>query len=237
MPIGWVEEPGKWFAPHIGSLITAGGHLLLAMLEKCITDAGGTYLFCDTDSAAIVSTEKPQKIDMPDGAEPITAISHKEVDGIVQKFEELNPYDRKLIPGSILKIHKLNWDGNKQRRQLYGYSIAAKRYALYTKTQNGIQIVEPKAHGLGYFYPPKDSPEGWKHDAPLWGLRSVGLDHSRRFRTKTNETMLVRAAGDDEIDAQYTASRAEESSERTVNATKQLHDAPASGSVRTSTRR
>ena len=27
-----VEEPGKWFAPHIGSLITAGGRLLLAML-------------------------------------------------------------------------------------------------------------------------------------------------------------------------------------------------------------
>jgi hypothetical protein len=28
--------------------------------------------------------------------------------------------------------------------------------------------VEPKAHGLGYFYPPKDSPEGWKRDAPAW---------------------------------------------------------------------
>jgi hypothetical protein len=28
--------------------------------------------------------------------------------------------------------------------------------------------VEPKAHGLGYFYPPKDSPVGWKRDAPAW---------------------------------------------------------------------
>jgi len=64
------------------------------------------------------------------------------------------------IPGSILKIHKLNWDRNKKRRHLYGYSIAAKRYALYTKTENDIEIVEPKAHGLGYFYRPKDSPEG-----------------------------------------------------------------------------
>ena len=52
-----VEEPGKWFAPHIASLITSGGRLLLAMLERCIADAGGTYLFCDTDSAAIVSAE------------------------------------------------------------------------------------------------------------------------------------------------------------------------------------
>ena len=84
-----VEEPGKWFAPHIASLITAGGRLLLAMLERCIADAGGTYLFCDTDSAAIVSMEHRQ-IAMPDGAEPITALSYNAVDEIVQRFEKLN---------------------------------------------------------------------------------------------------------------------------------------------------
>ena len=163
-----VEEPGKWFAPHIGSLITSGGRLLLAMLERCIADAGGTYLFCDTDSAAIVSSKDRRQIPMPNGAEPITALSWAEVQGIVDRFESLNPYDRKLVPGSILKVHRLNRDRDKQRRQLYGYSIAAKRYALYTKTETGIEIVEPKAHGLGYFYPPKDSPEGWEHEAPQW---------------------------------------------------------------------
>jgi hypothetical protein len=162
-----VEEPGKWFAPHVGSLITAGGRLLLGMLEKCIADAGGTYLFCDTDSAAIVSTEQRQQIAMP-GGKFITSLSSAEVQRIVDRFESLNPYDPNLVPGSILKIHKLNWDHNKNRRQLFGYSIAAKRYALYTKTQNDIEIVEPKAHGLGYFYPPKDSPEGWKHETPMW---------------------------------------------------------------------
>jgi len=128
------EEPGNWFAPHLGSLITAGGRLLLAMLEKCITDAGGQYLFCDTDSAAIVSWEHGGEVSMPDGANPIRALSREEVQSIVDRFESLNPYDRKLVPGSILKVHKLNWDKNKQRRQLYGYSIAAKRYALYTKS-------------------------------------------------------------------------------------------------------
>jgi hypothetical protein len=51
---------------------------------------------------------------------------------------------------------------------LYGYGIAAKRYALYMKTDNDIEIVEPKAHGLGYFCPPKDSPHGWKHETPQW---------------------------------------------------------------------
>jgi hypothetical protein len=160
-----VEEPGQWFAPHIGSLITSGGRLLLGMLERCIANAGGTFLFCDTDSAAIVSTARGQRIPMPNGAKPITALSWAEVQRIVDRFDSLNPYD---LGGSILKIHKLNWDSNKRPRQLYGYGIAAKRYALYTKTRDDIEIVEPKAHGLGYFYPPKDSPEGWKRDAPAW---------------------------------------------------------------------
>jgi hypothetical protein len=163
-----IEQPGDWFAPHIASLITSGGRLLLAMLETCITDAGGTYLFCDTDSAAIVSMKDRQQIAMPDGTEPITALSWAEVRAIADRFESLNPYDRTLVPASILKVHKLNRDSDGKRRQLYGCSIAAKRYALYTKTQNDIQIVEPKAHGLGYFYPPKDSPEGWKHEGPQW---------------------------------------------------------------------
>jgi hypothetical protein len=163
-----VEVPGKWFAPHIASLITAGGRLLLAMLERSISDAGGTYLFCDTDSAAIVSAKRRKRIAMPDGAKPITALPWSEVQSIVDKFGSLNPYNPQLIPGSILKVHKLNWDHNKQRRQLFGYSIAAKRYALYAKTPNDIEIVEPKAHGLGYFYPPKDSRKGWDQDVPQW---------------------------------------------------------------------
>jgi hypothetical protein len=127
----------------------------------------GTFLFCDTDSAAIVSAKHRQKIVMPDGAKPITALSWAEVERIVDRFASLNPYDRRLVRGSILKVHKLNWDRNKKRRQLFGYSIAAKRYALYTKLQDDIEIVEPKAHGLGFFYPPKDSPKKWDRDAPL----------------------------------------------------------------------
>jgi hypothetical protein len=87
---------------------------------------------------------------------------------VVDRFELLNPYNPDLVSGSILKIHKLNRDHNKERRQLFGYCIAAKRYALYTKTDSDIEIVEPKAHGLGYFYPPKDSPENWKPETPQW---------------------------------------------------------------------
>jgi hypothetical protein len=84
--------------------------------------------------------------------------------------QSLNPYDQAIVPGSILKVHKLNWNEKRQRRQLCGYSIAAKRYAIYEKKQGDIKIVESKAYALGYFHPPKDSPEGWEknHGAPKW---------------------------------------------------------------------
>jgi len=44
------EKPGAWYFPPLASLITSGGRLLLAMLDKCVQDLPGNYLFCDTDS-------------------------------------------------------------------------------------------------------------------------------------------------------------------------------------------
>ncbi len=45
----YVEKPGAWYFPPLASLITSGGRLLLAMLEKCVQNLWGSYLFCDTD--------------------------------------------------------------------------------------------------------------------------------------------------------------------------------------------
>ena len=161
-----VERPGRWYCSPVGSVITAGGRLLLAMLEAAVQKAGGTYLFCDTDSLCIVSSKNGGQCRIP-GANGERILAWGEVDAIAKRFESLNPYN---LPGSILKIHKLNWDKRSNRRQLYGYGIAAKRYAIYTKKKGGIEIIEPKAHGLGYFHPPEDSPEGWEkdHEAPKW---------------------------------------------------------------------
>jgi DNA polymerase elongation subunit (family B) len=50
-----VERPGNWYAPYLGALITAGGRLLLGMLERCVEGWGGTYAWADTDSLAVVS--------------------------------------------------------------------------------------------------------------------------------------------------------------------------------------
>jgi len=81
----------------------------------------------------------------------------------------LNLYNRQLVR-DILKIEDLNFvdsDPHKPRRQLFGYAISAKRYALYSQTDGDISIVKASGHGLGYLYPPKD---GFNRDAdaPEW---------------------------------------------------------------------
>ena len=59
-----IELPGPWYFPPLASLITAGGRLLLAMLECCVAEAKGSYLFCDTDALCIVSSQKGNLIRM-----------------------------------------------------------------------------------------------------------------------------------------------------------------------------
>jgi hypothetical protein len=65
-----LEEAGPWYFPP-ASLITAGGRLLLAMLEKSVSDAGGAYMMADTDSLAIVSTKSGGLVACPGGAQQL----------------------------------------------------------------------------------------------------------------------------------------------------------------------
>ena len=165
-----IEKPGAWFFPPLAALITSGGRLLLAMTEACVEEKKGTYLFCDTDSLAIVASRKRGLLRIP-GSKNVQILSWAEVRAIVGKFAALNPYNRKIVKGSILNLVDANYvneDPKNAQRQLYGYSIAAKRYALYEKTGNNIKIVDPKAHGIGFLYPPKDSPRNWEEDVPQW---------------------------------------------------------------------
>jgi hypothetical protein len=169
-----IEKQGEWYFPPIAALITGGAHLFLAMLERCITDKGGHYLFCDTDSMCIVASKSRGWVGCPN--EPrIKSLSWKDVEQITKRFESLNCYDRRKVPGSILKIEKVNFERGKQI-ELFGYAISAKRYVLYRYDGEGnIVIVDAKAHGLGYLYPPKDSirddpKSDWLFEAWHWVL-------------------------------------------------------------------
>jgi hypothetical protein len=154
-----IEKPGEWYFPPIASLITGGAHLFLAMLERCITDQGGHYLFCDTDSMYIVASRTGGQVACPN--EPwIKALSWTDVEDIAARFKSLNCYDRTKVRGSILKIEKVNFDEGEQV-ELFGFATSAKRYVLYRYDKKGnILIVDAKLHGLGYLYPPQDFVDG-----------------------------------------------------------------------------
>lgn len=163
----YVEKPGPWYFPPIASLITAGGRLLLAMLEKCVQDAAGNYLFCDTDSLCIVASKTGGFVPCVGGKfklrgdDAIKALALREVKSIAKRFNRLNPYNRRLVP-DLLKIEDINFlesDTKKSRPRLWGYAIAAKRYVLYTRTGVDISIVKASGHGLGYLLAPKETEE------------------------------------------------------------------------------
>jgi hypothetical protein len=52
------ETAGEFSFPPMASLITGAARLMLALLECCVTDLGGTYAMEDTDSMAIVATPR-----------------------------------------------------------------------------------------------------------------------------------------------------------------------------------
>jgi len=160
------EVPGQFYFPPVASLITSGGRLLLALAEKCVTDAGGTYLFCDTDSLCVVANENGgfarggaradlgyvEAADMREFA-PIPCLSRDTVIKISERFSSLNPHS---FGGTILKVEDVNYvDGNPSKpfRDLYGYAISAKRYCLF-EGKHVRKIVDAKAHGIGYLMSP-----------------------------------------------------------------------------------
>jgi hypothetical protein len=189
-----IEEPGAWYCPPLASLITAAGRLLLAMLERCITDRDGTYLLCDTDSMAIVSSKNggflsgPRRPhSSPNASNGSKILSWDDVDQIVARFCQLNPYDRSAVPDSILKVEKINFSPDKTRREIFGWAIAAKRYVLFTTNdQTGIHVEKASAHGLGFLYPPK---AGFNKTvgAPEWVIEAWGWILNEVLRVSQNE--------------------------------------------------
>jgi hypothetical protein len=137
-PLHAVEQPGRYCFPPLAAFITGAARLMLAMLERCVTDLGGSHVMADTDSMAIVASDHDGLIPcnggphcFPDGAQAVLALSYAQVDEIVERFRSLSPYDPGLI-GSILKIEEVYTGPDGERLQLQAHSISAKRYALLT---------------------------------------------------------------------------------------------------------
>jgi hypothetical protein len=111
-------------------------------LEKAVSERGGTYAMEDTDSMAIVATEKGGAISTGTKGKPMHALSWNEVKEISEQFSILNPYDRDAIPDSILKREDDNFEPHtKNQRQLFCLPISAKRYALFLQDKNGTPVL------------------------------------------------------------------------------------------------
>jgi hypothetical protein len=155
-----VERPGRFQFPPAAALITAGGRLMLAILEKLVEKKGGSYLLTDTDSMLFVAAKRGRVIPCPggkhtmrDGSAAIRAISWKEVDEICSKLNRLNPYNREII-SDILKVEDSNFDRSGRPHQLYGLAVSAKRYVVYKRKKSKIEIIKPSEHGLGIVFLP-----------------------------------------------------------------------------------
>ncbi len=156
------ETAGEFCFPPIAALVTGGARLMLAMLERSVTDAGGTWAFCDTDSMAIVANRRGGHVPITGGLVKATkkrrgikALSWTQVDAIVSRFANLNPYDRSVIPASILEIKDVNFNKDGKQTPLFVYSIAAKRYTFFRKLRGKrLEIIQPSQHGLGHLLNP-----------------------------------------------------------------------------------
>jgi hypothetical protein len=177
------ESPGEFSFPPMAACITGAARLMLALLERRVTDAGGSYAFCDTDSMAIVASEHRGTapcpggpIRTPTGQDAIRVLSWAQVDALCDEFAKLNPYDRAAVPGSVLEVEDENYEdkAHTKRRQLYCYSISAKRYALYTLDSDrnpvlrggtDVRVGEKwSEHGLGHLlnpFDPEDDDRDW----------------------------------------------------------------------------
>jgi hypothetical protein len=134
------EVPGDFFNPFRASLTTAWARLMLALLERLVADAGGSYLAMDTDSMLVVSSQDGGLhactggcSRLPDGREAIKALSWRELEAVLRRFDPLRAFDTQLIP-DFWKLEKTNFEGNdptQRRRQLWCLAISAKRYALF----------------------------------------------------------------------------------------------------------
>lgn len=93
------EGPGPYCYPPLAACITGAARLMLAVLEHEVTTAGGEWLFCDTDSMAIIATDTGGDLiecpggsaAEPDGAGVVRALSYAEVDGIRESSTPSTP--------------------------------------------------------------------------------------------------------------------------------------------------
>lgn len=165
------ERHGRYCFWPIASLVTAAARLMLDVGIRLVERAGGEVAYCDTDSLAVVSSKAGGFIPcaggpyrLRDSTRAVRALSWAEVEAIRERFADLNPYDRSIIRGSILKLEDENFTdaARKQRCELWCYAVGEKLYALFTMLGDGeVCVRKYSSHVLGQYRSPI---EGDRHE-------------------------------------------------------------------------
>ena len=172
------EEPGAFAFPPLAASVTGAARLLLALLQADVEARGGTYVACDTDSLLIVASETSSLLACPggperlsDGTEAVRALSWAEVDEVLAGLNPLLPYRPGTIR-SLVKLEKENLarDGSGPL-ELYALALSSKRYVLYTRTPDGVDVRKASNHGLGLYRSPIERRDEWTAEWPEWADR------------------------------------------------------------------
>jgi predicted nucleic acid-binding Zn ribbon protein len=181
------EQPGEWFNPLLATLVVSGGRLLLAAAMRLVRDAGGTYAYWDTDGLFVVATETGGSVEARGlaaeaGVAPVPALARDTARAIADRFASLNPYDRSLVPGSILSFVPVNYDPETGvEREVWCLSLAAKRYCLFTLEDGRPRVARSPTeayrseHGLGHLLPP-DGAAGAENWITRWWEHLVCIE-------------------------------------------------------------
>ena len=86
-----VEEYAAWSWPPIPACIPAIVRMWLAMVERAVTDAGGSIICRDTDGFCVLASREGGKVQLDDGR-VLKALTWTEVDAILRPFDALDPF-------------------------------------------------------------------------------------------------------------------------------------------------
>jgi hypothetical protein len=158
------ERPGRFKLFTNATRVTAGARLMLALAQREVARLSGEVAYCDTDSLAVVAMHDGGFVPceggpyrLPDGSRGLHALSWEEVEAIRERFTSLIPYDRAIVPGSVLKLEDENFTdkARKVRCELWCYVVSEKLYTLFTLDAGGEPVIRKySSHVLGQYRSP-----------------------------------------------------------------------------------
>jgi hypothetical protein len=204
-----IEEPGNYFHPLLGTLITGAARLMLAIAEARARELGVDWTFCDTDSMALARPSDMSEADFFSRAQSICSW-----------FKPLNPYAGDV---EIFKVEDENRPVKDGRlidglEPLFCYAVSAKRYTLFNlSVQRSPILRKTSAHGLGHWLPPygdEKAPKAFPEPAiELNGVKRWQHDIWHRIVTSaladadTNSNPAGHAAFDTPVASPYHATK------------------------------